>query len=100
MRTKTPPGSEGTNAIRSGANSITVVNRSEFADGDNIVSYDPSFRVSELNTVSGTPTSTSIPIEMAADVAKIGISLEMVDPNDTTAGVIDFKSDIVLRNLG
>ncbi len=158
VRTTTPPGSEGTTAIASGANSITVVNGSEFADGDNIVIYDPSFRASELNTVNGSPTSTNIPLGTAAgsdftysknsklvtinkyntvilyqdgtaikksidgtvstlitdpsisslqftfdsgaaaDVAKIGISLEMVDPNDTTQGVIEFESDIALRN--
>ena len=158
VRTTTPPGSEGTNAVASGSNSITVVNGGEFADGDNIVIYDPSFRASELNTVSGSPTSTSIPIGtaagsdftysknsklvtinkyntvilyqdgtaikksvdgavstlitdpsisslqftfdsgVAADVAKIGISLEMVDPNNTTDGVIEFESDIALRN--
>ena len=160
VRTTTPPGSEGTNAVAIGANSITVVDGSEFADGDNIVIYDPSFRASELNTVDGSPTSTSIPIGTAAgsdftysknsklvtinkyntvilyqdgaaikksidgtvstlirdssisslhftfdsgtaaDVAKIGISLEMVDPNDITEGVIEFESDIALRNSG
>jgi Tfp pilus assembly protein PilW len=160
VRTTTPPGSEGTNAITSGANSITVVNGSEFADADNIVIYDPNFRASEFNTVSGSPTSTSIPIGTvagsdftysknsklvtinkyntvilyqdgtaikksidgtvstlisdpsisslqftfdsgtAADVTKIEISLEMVDPNDTTEGVIEFESDIALRNSG
>lgn len=160
VRTTTPPSSEGTNAITSGSSSITVVNGSEFSDGDNIVIYDPSFRASELNTVSGTPTSTSIPIGTAAgsdftysknsklvtinkyntvilyqdgtaikksidgtvstlisdpsvsslqfifdsgtaaDVAKIGISLEMVDRNDAAEGVIEFESDIALRNSG
>ncbi len=158
VRTTTPPGSEGTNAITSGANSITVIDGSEFADGDNIVIYDPSFRASELNTVSGSPSSSSIPIGTAAgsdftysknsnlvtinkyntvilyqdgtaikksidgtvstlisdpsisslqftfdsgtaaDVTKIGISLEMVDPNDASEGVIEFESDIALRN--
>ena len=160
VRTTTPPGSEGTNAITSGSNSITVVNGSEFTDADNIVIYDPSFRASELNTVSGSPTSTSIPIGTAAgsdftysknsklvtinkyntvilyqdgtaikksidgtvstlisdpsisslqftfdsgtaaDVTIIEISLEMVDPNNTTEGVIEFESDIALRNSG
>ncbi len=160
VRTTTPPGSAGTIAITSGSNSIAVVDASEFSNGDNIVIYDPSFRVSELNTVSGSPTSTSLPIGTAAgsdftysknsklvtvnkyntvilfqdgaaikksidgvvstlisdpsissleftydagnaaDVTKIGIALEMVDPNDTTEGVIDFESDIALRNSG
>ena len=43
-----------------------MVNGSEFADGDNIVIYDPSFRISELNTVNGSPTLSSIPIGTAA----------------------------------
>lgn len=158
VRTTTPPGSEGTNAITSGSNSITVVDGSEFSDGDNIVIYDPSFRTSELNTVSGTPTSSTIPLGTAAgsnftysknsklvtinkyntvilyqdgtaikksidgtvstlisdpsisslqfaydsgtaaDVTKIEITLEMVDPEDTSQGVIEFESDIALRN--
>ncbi len=160
VRTSTPPGSAGTIAIGSGSNSITVVDGSEFSNGDNIVIYDPSFRASELNTVSGSPTSTSIPLGSAtgsdftysknsklvtinkynsvilyqdgtaikksidgtvstlisdpsisslqftydagtaADVTKIAISLEMVDPDDATEGVIEFESDISLRNSG
>lgn len=160
VRTTTPPGSAGTDAITFGSMSITVVDGSEFADGDSIVIYDPSFRVSELNTVSGIPASTSIPIGSAAgsdftysknsklvtinkyntvilyqdgtaikksidgtistlisdpsisslqftydsgtaaDVTKISISLEMVDPDDTTQSIIEFESDIALRNSG
>ncbi|MBT5472289.1 MAG: hypothetical protein HOK41_16920 [Nitrospina sp.] len=160
VRTTTPPGSAGTTAITSGSNSVTVVDASEFSNGDDIVIYDPSFRVSELNTVSGSPTSTSLPIGTAAgsdftysknsklvtinkyntvilfqdgtaikksidgavstlisdpsislleftydagaaaDVTKIGIALEMVDPDDVTDGVIEFESDISLRNSG
>lgn len=160
VRTTTPPGSEGTNAIASGSNTITVIDGSEFSNGDNIVIYDPSFRTSELNTVSGSPTATTIPIGTAAgsdftysknsklvtinkyntvilyqdgtaikknidgtittlisdpsisslqftydsgtaaDVTKIEITLEMVDPNNVTEGVIEFESDISLRNSG
>jgi len=160
VRTTTPPGSEGTIAIASGSNTITVVDGSEFSNGDNIVIYDPSFRISELNTVSGSPTSTTIPLGTAAgsdftysknsklitinkyntvilyqdgaaikknidgtittlisdpsisslqfsydsgtaaDVSKIEITLEMVDPDNTSEGVIEFESDIALRNSG
>ena len=160
VRTTTPPGSEGTNAVASGSNTITVVDGSEFSDGDNIVIYDPSFRISELNTVNGTPTSTTIPIgtaagsdftysknsklvtinkyntvilyqdgtaikksidganstlisdpsisslqftydsATAADVTKIEITLEMVDPENASEGIIEFESDISLRNSG
>ena len=158
VRTTTPPGSEGTVAVTSGSNSITVVDGSEFSNGDNIVIYDPSFRISELNTVSGSPTSSTIRIGTsagsnytysknsklvtinkyntvilyqdgtaikksidgtvstlisdpsisslqftydsgtAANVTKIGITLEMVDPEDNSQGVIEFESDIALRN--
>lgn len=158
VRTTTPPGSEGTVAVASGASSIAVVNGSGFSDGDLIAVYDPNFQISELNTVSGSPTSGSIPVSTpvssdytytanarlvtinkyntvilyqdgtsikksvdgtvstliddpsissleftydagtASNVKKIAITLEMVDPEDTTDGVIDFETDVTLRN--
>lgn len=158
VRTSTPPGSVGTNAVSSGDNSITVVDGTGFSNGDNVVIYDPSFRDYELNSVNGNPTATSIPLGTAvastytystnsrlvtvnkyntvivfqdgttvkksidgtistiisdssiseltfnydsgtaAGVDKIGITLTMVDPEDSSSGVIEFNSDVSLRN--
>jgi Tfp pilus assembly protein PilW len=158
VRTSTPPGAAGTNAVTLGDSTITVVNGSGFSDGDDIVIYDPSFRVYELNTVSGSPAATTIPLgstvastytytsnsrlvtvnqyntviiyqdgtavkksidgtittiisdpsisaltftydsATAAGVDKIGITLTMVDPNNASLGVIEFNSDVSLRN--
>ena len=158
VRTSTPPGAVGTNAVVLNDNDITVVDGSGFSNGDNIVIYDPNFRVYELNSVSGSPTSTSIPLgtavastytyatnsrlvtvnkyntviiyqdgtavkksidgtvstiisdssisgltftydsATAAGVDKIGITLTMVDPEDANSGVIEFNSDVSLRN--
>jgi len=158
VRTSTPPGAAGTNAVSLGNNSITVVAGNGFSDGDDIVIYDPSHRVYELNTVSGSPTANSIPLGTAVasnytyttnsrlvtvnryntviiyqdgtavnksidgtvstiisdpsifeltftydsataeGVDKIGITLTMVDPEDTSSGVIEFNSDVSLRN--
>jgi prepilin-type N-terminal cleavage/methylation domain-containing protein len=158
VRTTTPPGAVGTNAVSLNDTDITVVNGSGFANGDSIVIYDPGFRDYELNSVSGSPTSTSLPLgtavastytyatnsrlvtvnkyntliiyqdgitikkdidgtvstiisdpsildltftydsAVAAEVDKIGITLKMVDPDDPSSGVIEFNSDVSLRN--
>ncbi len=158
VRTSTPPGGVGTNAVVLGDTSITVVDGSGFSNGDNIVIYDPNFRDYELNSVSGSPTATSIPLgtavastytyatnsrlvtvnkyntviiyqdgtavkksidgtvstiisdssisaltftydsATAAGVDKIGITLTMVDPDDAADGVIEFNTDVSLRN--
>ena len=158
VRTSTPPGAVGTNAVVLNDTDITVVDGSGFSNGDNIVIYDPNFRAYELNSVSGSPTSTSIPLgtavastytyatnsrlvtvnkyntviiyqdgtavkksidgtvstiisdssisgltftydsATAAGVDKIGITLTMVDPEDASSGVIEFNSDVSLRN--
>ena len=158
VRTSTPPGAVGTNAVVQNDTAITVVSATGFSNGDKIVIFDPNFRVYELNTVSGTPTSTSIPLgtavastytyatnsrlvtvnkyntviiyqdgtaikksvdgtvstlisdssisgltftydsATAAGVNKIGITLTMVDPDDASSTVIEFNSDVSLRN--
>jgi Tfp pilus assembly protein PilW len=158
VRTTTPPGGVGTNAVAFGATDITVVDGSGFSSGDNIVIYDPGFRDYELNTVDSSPSSTSLPLGTAvastytyatnsrlvtvnkfnvviiyqdgttvkkdidgtvstiisdssiseltftfdsvtaAGVDKVGINLTMVDPDDATDGVIEFNSDVSLRN--
>ena len=158
VRTTTPPGAVGTNAVSLNDTDITVVNGSGFTNGDSIVIYDPGFRDYELNSVSGSPTATSLPLgtavastytyatnsrlvtvnkyntliiyqdgitikkdidgtvstiisdpsildltftydsATAAEVDKIGITLKMVDPDDPSSGVIEFNSDVSLRN--
>lgn len=65
VRTTTPPGSVGTNAVAQNDTSITVVNGSGFSNGDSIVIYDPGFRDFELNTISGSPSATSLPLGTA-----------------------------------
>jgi|APSaa5957512576_1039674.scaffolds.fasta_scaffold13262_4 Tfp pilus assembly protein PilW len=157
VRTTTPPGSVGTSAVATGANSITVVDGSTFSNGDTIVIYDPNFREYELNSVSGSPSTGSIPLgtavasdyvyatnsrlvtvnkyntviiyqdgtaikksidgtvstiisdssistfsltydsATASNVDKISIALTMVDSDDSS-GVIEFNSDVSLRN--
>ena len=65
VRTTTPPGAVGTNAVSLNDTDITVVNGSGFTNGDSIVIYDPGFRDYELNSVSGSPTATSLPLGTA-----------------------------------
>ncbi|KMP12703.1 hypothetical protein UR09_00490 [Candidatus Nitromaritima sp. SCGC AAA799-A02] len=60
IRTTTP--ASGTSGGSSGASAITVVDGSGFSNNDNIVIYYPAFNKLEFNTVSGNPSSTSIPL--------------------------------------
>ena len=61
VRASTPPSASSGGSVTD--TTITVVDSgTTFSDGDKIIIYNPSFGDSELNTVSGTPSATSIPL--------------------------------------
>ena len=77
VRTTTPPsaGSGGT----SGSNSISTVDGSGFSNNDNIIIYNPSYDQYEFNSVSGTPSASSIPLSSGlANSYTYGVNANLV----------------------
>ncbi|PIQ96880.1 MAG: hypothetical protein COV67_07175 [Nitrospinae bacterium CG11_big_fil_rev_8_21_14_0_20_56_8] len=57
VTTSTPTGAAGTVVATSGSNTLTVVDGSGFASGDNIVVYDPAFSQSHYSALTGASSS-------------------------------------------
>ncbi|MBT3365532.1 MAG: type II secretion system protein [Nitrospina sp.] len=99
VRASTPPSaSSGGSAADT---SITVVDSgTTFSDGDKIVIYNPSFGDSELNTVDGTPSSTSIPLGSGlTNTYSYGANSKLVTINKYNDVVIDLNGTNIRKTV-
>jgi prepilin-type N-terminal cleavage/methylation domain-containing protein len=98
-RATTPP--SATNGGTGGVSSIAVVaNGTAFSSGDKIAIYNPSYGQSELNTVSGTPSSTSIGLLNAlATTYSYGAQSRLVTINKYNNVVIDLNGTTIRKTV-
>ncbi len=99
VRASTPPSASNGGAL--GDTAITVVDSgTTFSDGDKIVIYNPSYGVSELNTVSGTPTATSIPLGSGLiNTYSYGVNANLVTINKYNDIVIDLSGTTIRKTI-
>jgi prepilin-type N-terminal cleavage/methylation domain-containing protein len=99
VRATTPPSAASGGSA--GATAITVVDSgTTFSDGDKIVIYQPSFEDSELNTVDGTPSSTSIPLgSVLANTYLYGTNSNFVTINKYNEIVIDLSGTNIRKTV-
>jgi type II secretory pathway pseudopilin PulG len=99
VRASTPP--SATDGGSTADTDIDVVaNGGDFSDNDNIIIYNPSFGDSELNTVSGTPTSTNIPLGSGlVNDYSYGANSKLVTINKYNNIVIDLNGTNIRRTV-
>lgn len=99
VRASTPPSASNGGSATDTA--ITVVDSgTTFSDGDKIIIYNPSFGDSELNTVSGTPSSTSIPLGSGlANTYSYGANSKLVTINKYNDVVIDLNGTNIRKTV-
>ena len=99
VRASTPPGAANGGSLADTA--ITVVDSgTTFSDGDKIIIYNPSYGDSELNTVSGTPSATSIPLGSAlANTYSYGLNSKLVTINKYNDVVVDLSGTTIRKAI-
>jgi Tfp pilus assembly protein PilW len=99
VRASTPP--SATNGGSLNDTDIDVVDDGDdFSDNDKIIIYNPSYGDSELNTVSGTPTTTNIPLGSGlANNYSYGASAKLVTINKYNDVVIDLNGTNIRKTV-
>lgn len=95
----TPP--SATNGGSTGDTDIDVVDSgTSFSNGDKVVIYNPSYGDFELNTVSGTPTTTNIPLGSAlANNYSYGANSKLVSISGYNDVVIDLNGTNIRKTV-
>mgnify|MGYP002630642633 CR=1 FL=1 len=90
-----------TNGGSLGDTAITVAEDGDtFSDNDKIIIYNPSYGISELNTVDGTPTTTNIPLGSAlANDYSYGANSKLVTINKYNDVVIALNGTDITRTV-
>ena len=99
VRASTPPSAADGGSLND--TDIDVVEGGDdFNDNDKIIIYNPSFGDSELNTVSGTPSSTSIPLGSGlANDYSYGANSKLVTINKYNDVVIDLNGTNIRKTV-
>ncbi|MBC8287855.1 MAG: prepilin-type N-terminal cleavage/methylation domain-containing protein [Nitrospinae bacterium] len=99
VRASTPPSAASGGSI--GDTDIDVVDSgTTFSDGDKIIIYNPSYEDSELNTVSGTPSATSIPLGSGlANNYSYGVNSKLVTINKYNDVVVDLSGTTIRKTI-
>lgn len=99
VRASTPPSAADGGSLND--TDIDVVEGGDdFSDNDKIIIYNPSFGDSELNTVSGTPSSTSIPLGSGlANDYSYGANSKLVTINKYNDVVIDLNGTNIRKTV-
>ncbi len=99
VRASTPPtasdgGSENDTSL------TVVADGTTFSDGDKVIIYNPSYGDSELNTVDGTPSATSIPLGtgLASDYS-YGANSKLVTINKYNDIVLDLNGGNIRKTV-
>jgi len=99
VRATTPP--SATNGGDLNDTDIDVVDGGDdFSDNDKIIIYSPSYGDSELNTVSGTPTATNIPLGSGlAYTYSYGANSNLVTINKYNDVVVDLDGTNIRKTI-
>lgn len=99
VRATTPPSAANGGSLND--TDIDVVSDGDdFSNNDKIIIYNPSYGDSELNTVSGTPTSTNIPLGSGlANDYSYGASSKLVTINKYNDVVIDLDGTNIRKTV-
>ena len=99
VRASTPP--SATDGGSQNDTSFTVVaDGTTFSDGDKVIIYNPSYGDSELNTVDGTPSATSIPLGSGlANDYSYGLNSKLVTINKYNEIVIDLNGTDIRKTI-
>lgn len=99
VRATTPPSAANGGSLND--TDIDVVDDGDdFSDNDKIIIYNPSYGDSELNTVSGTPTATNIPLGSGlANNYSYGASSKLVTINKYNDVVIDLNGTNIRKAI-
>ncbi len=99
VRASTPPSATNGGALND--TDIDVVEGgTNFSNNDKIIIYSPSYGDSELNTVSGTPSSTNIPLGSGlANTYSYGVNSKLVTINKYNDVVIDLNGTNIRKTV-
>jgi len=99
VRASTPPSAANGGSLND--TDIDVVeDGGDFSDNDKVIIYNPSYGDSELNTVSGTPSSTNIPLGSGlANTYSYGSNSKLVTINKYNDVVIDLNGTNIRKTV-
>lgn len=99
VRATTPPSAANGGSLND-TDIDVVADGTNFSDNDKIIIYNPSYSDSELNTVSGTPTATNIPLGSGlANNYSYGAIAKLVTINKYNDVVIDLNGTNIRKTV-